>query len=182
MPLSAYLMLNCLLNNTCQFFSSFPRAYKIQKLINASLYFPQRIFPNASECCMPNLTYLLDKLQTATPIYGAVLSPRCLLFDNHGYAVTASKENNSIVRFDSTNLTLIGQTTGLFTNLRTIGYYDENYYVGLLNSILVIDSNNLVVKNNITSSSLTETRDMMFMNNGNTLVVASTGNSYLLFF
>jgi len=131
---------------------------------------------------MPNITYLLDKLNNATPTYGNVLSPRSLTIDNHGYLVTISQTNSSIVRFDSTNMTLIDNTNFVFTTSETIKYYNNNYYVGLSYGILVIDSNNLTIHYNITSSNLNGARDVMFLNNGDILVVASINNYYLLFF
>jgi hypothetical protein len=133
---------------------------------------------------MPNITYLLDKLNNATPTYGNVLSPRCLTIDNHGYLVTISQTqpNSSIVRFDSTNMTLIDNTTFVFGSSLTIKYYNNNYYVGVPYGVLVIDSNNLTIHYNLTSSNLNGARDVMFLNNGDILVVASINNNYLLFF
>lgn len=179
---SSYLLLNCFPNNTCQFFFNFPRTYNIQKMINASFYFLQGIFPNASLCCMPNLTYVLDKLNNATPTYGSILAPHCLSIDNHGYLVTISQTNSTIVRFDQTNLTLIDQINTYSTSLSTIKYYNNNYYIGAANRIIAIDSNTLTIHNNITATNISSTRDVMFLNDGNTLVVASTGNKYLFFF
>jgi hypothetical protein len=154
MSSSPYLILNCFPNNTCQFFYNFSRTYKIQQIIDACLYFLQTIFPNASQCCMPDIDYLLNKLKTATPTYGSVLSPRCLALDDHGYLVTLSQVNNSIMRFNATNLSFMNRTTSLITTPVTI-------------------------VNNISSSYLI---DMIFLNNGHTMVVASTTNKYLLFF
>lgn len=182
MNVSSQLLLNCFPNNTCQFFSNFPRTYKIQPMSNATLYFPQAIFPEASQCCMPNLTDLLDKLKTATPTYAKIFSPRCLFIDNHGYLVTISRTNSSIVRFNTTDLTMIDSTSGLFTNAFTLEYYNGDYYIGTNDRIVVVDSSTLTVHNNITSVFLNNTRDMMFLDNGNTLVVASTQNGRLLFF
>lgn len=179
---SSNLILNCFFNNTCQFFFNFPLRYNIQQLTNASLYFPQGIFPNASQCCMPNLTDLLYKIQTATPIYGSVLGSRCLALDNHGYVVTLSQTNSSIVRFNSTTMALIDNTIGLFSGPTNLKYYNEAYYVGSNNYILVINSNNLTIQNNITSVNINAPRDMMFLNNGNIFVAVSTGNSLYIFF
>ena len=182
MNFSSQLLLNCFPNNTCQFFSNFPQRYKIQQMDNATLYFPQGIFPNASQCCMPNLTHLLNRLRTTTPIYGRVNNPRCLAFDDHGYVVTNSYTEPTIIRFNSTDLRLIDITSGLFTNSFSIQYYNGNYYVGLAERIVVISSSSLTIQNNITSINLNGVRDMMFLDNGDTLVVTSTFNHRLLFF
>lgn len=182
MDTSSYLILNCLPNNTCQFISNFPRTYKTQQSTNARFYFLQGIVPNASKCCMTNLTYVLDKLTNAIPSYIRVLGPRCLTLDNHGYLVTISQTNSTIFRFDPINMTMIDQISTGTTSLSTIKYYDNNYYIGVANRVLVIDSNTLTTLNTISSTNLSNTRDTMFINNGNILVVVSTGNKYLLFF
>ena len=182
MPFASNLILNCLPNNTCQFFSTFPLRYKIQSLTNARLYFLRGIFPNASQCCMPNTTYLLNKLQNATPTYINVTDPRSLVFDNHGYLVTVSQADSAIVRVNPTNMALISYTNYSFSSPRTITYFNESYFIGFDSFILVVDSNNLTIRHNITSSFLDGTRDMMFLNNGDRMVVASTDNQSLLFF
>ena len=180
--LSSQLLLNCFPNDTCQLFSNFPRTYKIQQMSNATVYFPQAIFPNASQCCMPNLTLVLNKLRNATPIYARVPGPRCITIDNHGYLVTLSAGNISLVRFNATDMSLIDNTRGLFTGPSTIQYYNRNYYLGLGSRMLVIDSTSLAIQNNITSLNINGTRDMMFLKDGSTLVLASTVNNRLLFF
>ena len=179
---SSDLILNCLPNNTCQYFLNFPRTYSIQTLTNARIYFPQGVFPNASRCCMPNLTDIINKVLSAIPIYGQVFSPRCVALDNHGYVVTISQTNNSLVRFNSTTMALIDNTLGLFSGPTNLKYYNGNYYVGLASSVVVINSNTLTVSNSISSSNLSQTRDMMFLNNGDEFVVVSTGNNRFVFF
>jgi hypothetical protein len=64
----------------------------------------------------------------------------------------------------------------------TITYRSEAYYVGFDAYILVLDSNNFTELNNITTLSLSGTRGMIFLNDGQTFVVASTYNQYILFF
>ena len=51
----SFVAFNWYPNNTCQLFYTFPRTYKIQPTSGARLYFPRGIFPNASQCCMPDL-------------------------------------------------------------------------------------------------------------------------------
>ena len=179
---SSQLLLNCFPNSTCQYFSDFPRRYKLEPTNNATLYFPQAIFPNASQCCMPNLTDVLNRLKIATPIYGGIAAPRCLAIDNHGYLVTVSETATVIVRFNATNLAMIDNITSLSPSASTINYYNGNYYLGLTNFMRVVNSTSLTVQNDITSSNISGTRDMIFLNNGQTLVLASTGNGRLLFF
>lgn len=46
----------------------------------------------------------------------------------------------------------------------------------------MIDSNNLTIINNLTSSFFDEVRDIIFINDGQIMTVASTNNQYLLYF
>jgi hypothetical protein len=131
---------------------------------------------------MPNLTYVLNKLKNATTISANVATPRCLALDNYGYLVTLSQGNSSLIRLDATYMTLISHTYSLFDSPSNLKYYNDDYYVAVGNEIVVVSSNNLTRRNNITAQNLSSTRDMMFLNNGDTLVAVSTGNSYLIFF
>src|SRR5262249_6314519 len=158
--------------------------YKIQLMSQARLYFLRQIFPNASQCCMPNTSYLLNELKTVSSISAYVANPRCIVFDNHGYLVTVSYTNNTIIRFYATNLTIVDQPIPpIFNdNPTNLAYYNETYYVGFSYYILVINSNNFTILNNITSSYLNGVRDMMFINNGEIMIVASTQRGSLVFF
>ena len=57
-----FVAFNWFPNSTCQLFVSFPIRYSIQPMMQARLYFPQQVFPNASRCCMPDTSDLLNKL------------------------------------------------------------------------------------------------------------------------
>jgi hypothetical protein len=81
-------ILNCFPNNTCQLFVDAPLTYTLKPTPNALPFFPRRILPNASQCCMPNTTDLLNPSNNATPTYASVSVPRSLVMDNHGYLVT----------------------------------------------------------------------------------------------
>jgi hypothetical protein len=183
MSYSSYMALNCFANNTCQLFSTFPRAYKLQSVSLARLYFVQQIFPNASQCCVSNTSYLLDKLNSTAAIYATVLQPRCIVFDNNGYLVTLSQANNTIVRLYPTNLTIVRQPSSpkFDTTPMTITYYNEAYYVGFDSFILVIDSSVFTILYNITAPYLDGTRGMIFLNSGQTMLVASTSNNSIIF-
>ena len=181
---SSYMALNCFPNNTCQFFFTFSRTYTIQSTSQARLYFLQQIFPNASQCCISNTSYLLNKLNTTASIITQVFSPRCLVLDNNGYIVTVSQQNWTIVRLYATNLTVVKYPTPptFPINPNTITYRSEAYYVGFDPYILVLSSSNFTVLHNITAPYLQGTRGMIFLNDGQTLVAASTNNQYILFF
>ncbi|CAF1133581.1 unnamed protein product [Adineta steineri] len=180
---SSYQVLNCFPNNTCQFFDTAPQTYRIQATAQGRLYFPQQILPNASSCCMPDLNLLLSKLRNAISI-SVNVSSHCLAFDNHGFLVTTQSSGQYLYRYHPTHLTLIDSTlivNGL--SLQNMVYYNQAYYVGVYpGTILMINSNNLTTMLNITSSYINNPRDIMLLNNGRILIVASTGNNKLIFF
>ena len=181
---SSHLIINCLSNGTCQYFVTIPRTYKIQSTLNARLYFPQGIFPNASQCCTPNTSLLLSELNTAASTYVSVSGPRCLLLDSNGYLVTVSRGTKSIVRFDPNDLTSISAPASpIFPAAPySIAHRNGAYYVGFSYYILVVHSTNMTQLHNISTSVLNSTRDIMFLDNGQTMVVVSVNNDRLLFF
>ena len=66
LSLPSFVAFNWFPNHTCQLFRAFPVTYKIQSMAQAQLYFPQRVFPNASQCCMPDLVYLFEQTEECT--------------------------------------------------------------------------------------------------------------------
>ena len=181
---SSFVAFNWYPNNTCQLFYSFPIRYTIQSTPKARLYFPQKIFPNASQCCMHDLSTLMNKYSTANRIAVNISTPRCLTLDNHGYLVTLSVTLRSIVRYYPNNLTVVTTPTPpTFTqDPNTIIYYDEEYYVGFETSISILSSNNFNTIRTITALAFSGVRDIGFVNNGQTMVVVSSYNSFLFFF
>ena len=181
---SSHMILNCFPNNTCQFFVDAPRTYKLPPTPNAFLYFPRHIVPNASEDCVPDNDFLLSQLNASTPTYANVSSPMCLLIDDRGYLVTVSTTNKSIFRFHPNNLTRIDQPASpIFSDSpQTIAHQNGAYYIGFRAFILVVDATNMTQIHNISSTSLDDTRDMMFLNGGQHMIVASMGSKRLLFF
>ena len=178
---SSQTILNCFPNATCQFFVDAPRTYKLRSTANARLYFPQQVLPNASQC---DTSYLLDKLTTATAINASVNGSRCLILDNHGYLVTVSQDEKSIVRFHPDNLTRIDPLPlSTFADIPySIAQYQGAYYVGFTTYILVVDSNNMTQINNISTPSLNVVRDVIFLNGGQQMIVVSSHSDLLVFF
>ena len=133
---------------------------------------------------MPNTTSLLSQLKNATPTYVPVNKPLCLLLDDHGYLVTASQSDRTILRFDPNNLTRISQPPSpIFSQApNSLAHRRGAYYVGFDQSISVVDSSNMSQIHNITTSYLSGTRDMIFLNDGQLMIVLSTGNGVILFF
>ncbi|CAF3471118.1 unnamed protein product [Rotaria socialis] len=179
-----YAALNCLSNNTCQFFNTFPLVYKIQLTLQAHLYFLQGVFPNKSQPCFSDTTCLLNRFNASNKIYATVSYSRSMFIDNHGYLVTVSQGMSTLVRLYSGNLSVVSNPSCQPFNDMPYGiaYYNETYYVAFTNYILAIDSNNLTILQNITASYLKGARYMIFSSNGELMIATSMSNSYLLFF
>ena len=181
---SSHAILNCFPNDTCQFFVDAPRTYKLQPTPNAMLYFPRLIVPNPSESCMPNISDLLSRLGIGVRTQVTVHHPSCLLLDDHGYLVTVSTTDQTIVRFYPNNLTAVGQPPSPIFNQtpNSIAYNNGAYYVGFSNYILVVDSSNMSQIQNISTPLLSTVCDMIFLNGGQQMIAVSFGNTRLVFF
>ena len=181
---SSHMILNCFASDTCQFFVDAPCSYKLEPTPNALVYFPRQVFPKASECWMPNTSFLLNRLNTTTPTYANVSYPLCLVLDDHGYLVTVSLTNRSIFRFHPNNLTRIEQPPSpIFADPpHTLAHHGGAYYVGFIPYILVVDSSSMSQIHNISTPSLYGTRDMIFFNDGQQMMVVSMNNRRLIFF
>ncbi|CAF1049438.1 unnamed protein product [Adineta steineri] len=179
----SYSILNCLPNNTCQLFSIFPLTYQIKIIPGARLYFPQRLFPNISQCCMPDINYLLNRLKMASQTTVSIPNPREIVIDNHGYLATVEMKSNHLDRFYPTNLTRISQTIIQISSARTIAYNNGAFFVASNNnSMTIVDSENLTTLNDVILTSIDGPRGIMFLNNGQTMVISSINNNYLVFF
>ena len=133
---------------------------------------------------MPNGTDLQNRLRNATPINASINRPRCLVIDNHGYLVTLSYSDQSIVRFYPNNLTKIDQSPSALSSDHPMAltYHNEAYYVGFDKYILVVHSNNLTVMHKIEASAMDGTRDIIFLNNGQQMIVTAYYSNRLVLF
>ena len=178
------MVLNCFPNSTCEFFTTVPSSYQIQIFPQARLYFPQQIFPNASQCCTSNIGCLIQRVNAATPIIASVLAPRCLAIDDYGYIVGISGTNKSVIRLYPNNLTVVSYPVPpiLGSGPSTLAYYDGAYYIGFYSSVSVMLSSNLTIIGSMTAPALALIRDMTFVNGGRTMIVVATAPSFLYFF
>jgi hypothetical protein len=133
---------------------------------------------------MYDTTDLMNKLDTANKTSANITGPRCLVVDSHGYLVTVSSSPYTIVRFYPTNLTVINEPVPpiFASSPQSITYYNETYYVGFVSLVLIMNSNDFTILQNITAPLLSVVRDMILLHNGQILVVASTDTATLLFF
>ncbi|CAF0857944.1 unnamed protein product [Adineta steineri] len=193
---SSILAVNCYANFSCELFFQYPRTYTIQSMNNSRLYFVRNIFPNASNpCCVSNITLILQKLQNAmaNAISTSVNIPRCLLLNSNGSLITIEQPlsvPSYLDRFDPQTLTRLEHISinPLVTN---IAFNPEKYFIGMSGNSTIsvftkgVSNNFLVYVNNInapSTASMSAVRDMIFLNNGQTMVVASASNNRLYFF
>ncbi|UJR17442.1 hypothetical protein I4U23_004337 [Adineta vaga] len=193
---SSILALNCYENLSCEFYLRYPRMYKIQSMNNSRLYFLQNIRPQASiPCCMSNTTLLLRKLQNSSNrmISINVNKPRCIVLDESNSLVAVTHTNGVPSYFDRFNPQTLVRLEHIPINasVTTITYYQGRYYIGIDSnetiSVFIKDgsTNSLRFITNIkapTSSAMSGVRDIIFVDNGQTMVVASADNNRLYFF
>ena len=180
---SPYAALNCLSNNTCRFFTTFPLRYQLQQTPGTSLHFPNQSIPEPSQCCMPDLNLLLNKLRNSTATYVNVSSPRSLLLDSQGYLTTVSFQAAYLYRYDVLNLSRINFTYTFPAGPVSNAIEDGVYFVGLDNNyIAIVDCISGAYLNSITSPFLNGPRGIIFLGGGQTMVVSSVFSGYLLFF
>ena len=181
---NASVAVNCFLsNNTCQLFKYFPTRFRLQSTSPARLYFTGGDPPSPSQCCMPNTTLLIQKLTSALTKSIDLWKPRCLVIDDHGFLVTVQEGESDLSRFDPYNLTLIDKKTFSGYTMSNIAYHQGAYFLSTQsNDILIVNSTNRTVINTVTASGISGVRDMIFLKDGQTMIVASADNGRLFFF
>ena len=169
--------------NACQLFDRVPITYQLQPNAQATVYLSSGSSTNASQCCMPDLNILIEKLENAMITSANQPNPRCLALDNHGYLVTVQYGENVIMRYSSPDLIVIDRIPLSENDAKSITFHDNAYYVGTdSKSIEVVDSNSLLTVNVITDPTMSGVRDIVFLHDGDTMVVSSINNQKILFF
>ncbi|CAF1339797.1 unnamed protein product [Adineta ricciae] len=177
----SYPALNCFPSNACQLFYTFPSTYRIEYVQNARLYFPQQRFPNASQCCMPDIYSLLSKLNASQAVLANVSNPRDAIIDNNSYLVTVEESTNYFIRFNSKNLTRITYRSFLNPVQTTVVLFNNVYYTAnIAGIIMAIDSQTLSILSNI-STGVSGIRGMIFLNDGETMVVTACESNKVVF-
>ena len=179
------LVLNCFSNRTCQFFRAFPLSYKIKSSTGSRLYFLQNRFPDVSQCCMSNITELLLRLQTVTPVVMNLLfQPAALGYDekNPNEAAVTGWGSPILYFFNPVTMTYLRNFTIISSYF--LALYNNQTFTALGNTPLIYirnsQTNNLLT--NINYTSLTSVRKMIFLNNATTAVVSTQNNYSLTFF
>ncbi|CAF1397138.1 unnamed protein product [Adineta ricciae] len=182
----SYLALNCFANNSCEFFSNFPKSYKLISSNESRIYFLQNQYPNESLCCMPNVTELLLRLQNASPIaLNLSFAPSGLGYDPNypsEAAVVGWWSSPASLWFNPITMTAI-ENNSLSTSL-TVTLYNNEMFTAVDGTPRIHLRNKLtnVYIGNLTYSTLNQVRKIIFINDGQTMIVPTQQNKSVTIF
>lgn len=151
--------------------------------LQSRLYLFDPLFDPVQPGCSISGTVLIRKVNTSVSISITPTGSRCLLIDDHGYLVTVLTPSSIIERYEPTTLTLIDRISVTSSTAMSLSFFHGAYFVGLAsNNITVINSTSLTVINVISSTYLQNPRDMIFLDDGQTMVVAGYSSHNIVFF
>ena len=182
----SYVALNCHPNQTCQFFNRFAPTYSIQTTSGAALYFLQNQYPSASSCCMPNITELINRLKSATSRNISLgFQPSVFGYDpiTTNETVIVGRNGAWAYRFGLSPLAWIRNTSIVNTSV-SIALHSNQIYTASdgVPSIKVYDDRTSNLLLSINHPTLTRVRKMIFINNGQNMVVTAQDNQSLIVF
>ena len=171
--------LNCFPNNTCQLFPTFPPLYKLQSFASAQLHFLRGILPNASQCCMPNITELISRLQNVTPtVVQLNYTLGAIGYDEArpDRAVIIGRDSGDLYWFNPWNMTFIKNQT--INGHRSIALHKNSIFTTIDGSetVTVWADPTLASIANITYPSFNRTRKFLFMNDSQTIMLTTQDN------
>lgn len=176
-------ILNCFPNSSCQFFLTTPLRYQIASLPQARLFFPNSQLPSKSQCCMPNTTELINKLQNGTRTTVSVSQPRCLSLKNPHEIYTVNRTNGQLLGYSANNLSnILSLTLSVSDPISLTQNHGHSYISRGSNSVIIVDDNSRTTVGVINSNLFNGSRDILFLNGGEIMVVASTFGQSLVFF
>ncbi|UJR11728.1 hypothetical protein I4U23_015909 [Adineta vaga] len=130
---------------------------------------------------MPNINSLLYKLNMSTIVSVNISHPRDIVTDSYDHIASIEEFTNDLVRFDPTNLTIIDRSSILIPPQMTMTFFNNAYYIASYSGfIIVIDSQNLTMISNF-SSSVYGLRGIIFVNQGQMMILTSFENNCLVF-
>jgi len=182
---SSNLALNCFQNGTCQIFQTFPLSYNITSSPGSQLYFLQSRFPNPSMCCMPNITELLTRLQSAAPIImNLPFNPAAFGYDPTDPYVAAviGWDLPIIYWFNPFTMEFIRNSTGNAS--LTLALHNNRTFTALggTPTVYIRDSQTSDYLAQFSYPSLEQVRKIIFINNGQTAIIPTQTNNTLTFF
>ena len=164
-------------NGTCHLFPSLPQPFRIETSAGARLFLLSALPPP------PTLSDLIVKLNETNGTKLNIVTPRCLVFDDLGHLVTIRTMVSSLDRYEASSLSLIDQTSLPNVYPLNLAFNNGAFYMSsFFGHISIMDSTNLTVIGQISSSNFVGPRDMIFINGGMTMIVASTNDNTLVFF
>ena len=174
--------LNCFPNNTCQVFPRYPVSYKLQSSAAAQLYFLRGIFPNASRCCMPNITELVHRLMNTTPtVVQLSYEPAAMVYDEAraDRAVAIGRDPGNLYWFNPWNMSFIKNQTinGRFA----IALHNNSLFTGIdgTPTVTILNEETLASVANISYSSFSTVRKFLFMNKSQTVMVTTQDKNFV---
>ncbi|UJR38400.1 hypothetical protein I4U23_031069 [Adineta vaga] len=180
-----FIALNCLSNETCQFFSNFPSSYQLTSSNGSRLYFLQSILPNDSSCCMPNITELLSRLKNTIAItIDLTFQPGGLNYDPNipSEVAVVGWGSSPLFWFDPQNMTTIRSVTN--NVMLTITSYNNHTFTAVngIPTIHIRDRQTNTYLGNISYPTLTQIRKIIFINDRKTMIVSTQDNRSLTLF
>ena len=176
-------VLNCFPNGTCQSFSIAPHRYRVVPMAEAKLFFPNGILPNKSQCCKPNLTEVIAKLDVSIWTNVSLGHPRCLVRNGSDMIFTTDLDNGHLRGYDANQLTPVVEKNMYVQKPFALAYQNDAFYISFNDrSLMVLDSRSFTVLATIDSSYFQGIRDVLFLHEARTMVVACSSTRELLFF
>ena len=171
--------LNCFPNNTCQVFPTYPVSYKLQSSAAAQLYFLQGIFPSASQCCMPNITEIVNLLKNTTPtVVQLSYTLGAIGYDEArpARAVAIGWDTGDLYWFNPWNMSSIKNQT--INERSAIALQNSSIFTAIdfNKTVIVLNEQTLGGVTNITHPSFNRVRKFLFMNNSQTIMVTTQDN------
>lgn len=178
--ISSFTALNCFPNNTCQLFQSISQYSKIQISLQTRFYF--RPISTPGFCLSSNISLLINKIENGTRISIPEINFQQFIEDNQSFLVTINVDTFELIRYSTENLTMIDNMT-FDQSPVAIGFANDAYFIVLTNgSIIIVDSYNLTVLSTMDFENVNGTGDIMFLENGEIMVITCPNENLILFF
>lgn len=179
------VVLNCRLDDTCEFYQEFTQNFRISPSTDERIYFLQKTFPTGKSCCMPDVSKVLLQLQQTEPtIFRISFAASAIGFDqeNEQEAAVIGMFTNKVVFFDPVIMERLRSFT--INGRMSLTLFRNSFYTSLDETPIITVSNSRTNNwlSNITHQSLTRVRKMIFLRNGSTLAVASQANNSIMIF
>ena len=124
---STAIAINMYVNSSCQLFTALPLTYRMETNGNSTVILFKQLTPRNLAPCCSNLSWLMTRINTVSPVSVSVAKPTFLLFDDNDYLVTIGYRG-PLVQFNRTTLDII-QSVSVVTDATSINYNNGFYYI-----------------------------------------------------